>query len=345
MHGHSHDGPHGHSHGGLMGMLESADTSVLAPCLCWKDLSPTARAFILRTILRLIMLGVLIALVRSFPEVARAAGSAVLNWLSSLGSPRSEIAFCAAATLFCALSPTGYLPAVAAGIAYAPQASIPVTYVAVSAGALINTVIVRGLCSRRLPCTLQKKYEARGASLLGSVGLARAISAHPVKIVALLRCPFLGNGALNYILSLHRTLRVRDMALGNAIGFIPGSVLFPVAGAQLKSLGALLAGGEMTDSRARDAAIGWFVGISFVVGLCILCITRVIKNVLAAEQKAADEAEAARAASPPSDATMSDRDIALIVAAFAGGSDKRDSAPQAKELSQLEVRVAGDGAQ
>jgi hypothetical protein len=42
------------------------------------------------------------------------------------------VAFCAVASAFCAVSPTGYLPAVAAGIAFAPEASIPITYVAVS---------------------------------------------------------------------------------------------------------------------------------------------------------------------------------------------------------------------
>jgi uncharacterized membrane protein YdjX (TVP38/TMEM64 family) len=321
-HGHSHGSDassHGHSHGGLLGI----DTSHLLPCACWKTLSSTARSIVLRVILRLVMIGILIGLIRAFPGEARAAGVAVLTWLSSLGSPASEFAYFGVATAFCSVSPTGYLPAIATGIAYGPAAAIPITYASVNLGALVNAVLVRGICKRKLPGSMAGKYAARGATLLGSTGLARALKVHPIRIVALLRTPFLGNGALNYILSLHNDLTVTNMAIGNAIGLIPGSVLFPVAGNQLRSLGALLANGTGEGSE-RDKAIGWFIGISVIVGVSMLAVISIVKRVLAKDEEvqrkeAAEAAEAAAVAFVPSIVVYSDDDIKLLADTFGGG--------------------------
>lgn len=315
-HGHSHDldasSSHGHSHGGL----DRMDTARLLPCACWKTLSSTARSIVLRVILRVIMIGILVGLIRAFPGEARAAGVAVLTWLSSLGSPASEFAFFGVATAFCSVSPTGYLPAIAAGIAYGPAAAIPITYASVNLGALVNVVLVRGMCKRKLPGSMAGKYAARGSTLMGSTGLARGLAAHPIRIVALLRTPFLGNGALNYILSLHNDLTITNMAIGNAIGLIPGSVLFPVAGNQLRSLGALLANGAGEDSE-RDKAIGWFIGISVIVGISMLAVISIVKRVLAKDEEEAERKKAAEAAAfVPSIVVYSDDDIKVLADTF-----------------------------
>lgn len=313
--GHSHGDQHGHSH---------CSTAPLLPCACWRD-RPAVRAVVTRLVLRAVALTVLIVLIRSFPGEAKAAGSAVLNWIHSLGSPASEFAFFGCATAFCALSPTGYLSAVAAGVAFPPTASIPITYASVNLGALLNVAVVRGACKRRLPRALAAKYSGRGATLMGSTGLASALRAQPVKMIALLRLPFLANGALNYIFSLHESLRVRDMALGNAIGLSLGSVLFPVAGAQVRSLGVLLADGA-GDAGARDAAIGWFAGISAVVLCALAAVVTLVKRVLAKE-------EAAAATPPASDATMTDADIAVFTSAMERAVRKPESATAAPKDS------------
>ena len=308
MHSHAHDGVSGHSHGDEDSRCSTAS---LLPCACWRE-RPTTRAVFLRVALRLIALTILIVLVRSFPGEAKAAGNVVLAWIHSLGSPASEFAFFGCATAFCALSPTGYLPAIAAGVAFPPAASIPITYTSVNLGALLNVAIVRGLCKRRLPRVLAAKYAGRGATLLGSTGVASALRTQPVKMVALLRLPFLANGALNYIFSLHESLRVRDMVLGNAIGLALGSVLFPVAGAQIRSLGALLADG-IGDNAARDVAIGWFAGISVVVLCALVAVVTLVKRVLAKEEVDSNP--------PPSNAAMTEDDIAVFTRAMerAGG--------------------------
>jgi hypothetical protein len=45
---------------------------------------------------------------------------------------------------------------------------------------------------------VRARYEARGQALLGAGALGQALDAHPLGMVALLRLPFLANGALNY---------------------------------------------------------------------------------------------------------------------------------------------------
>ena len=272
-------GGHGHSHG------PSGSGS-----LCWRW-----RYVIARVLLRVAAIATIAALVRAFPGAASAAGSAVIAWLNSLPGAWSPVAFCAVATAFCAISPTGYLPAVAAGIAYAPQAAIPITYVSVNLGAAINMALVRGLCLGRLPAALRKRYEARGEALLGTGALGAALDAHPAGMVALLRLPFLANGALNYILSMRSSLPALKVALGNLAGLAPGSVLFPVAGAQIRSLGALIANGP-GDGAAGQQTLGVFFGVSAAVLLAAGVAYGVTRRVL--QRIAGEKAAAAEAAAP-----------------------------------------------
>ena len=283
-HGHSHSGAaHGHSHGEGSGAGEG-------PCL-WRW-----RYSVARLALRVAAVVTVALLVRVFPGAASAAGSAVLGSIHSLPGGWSAVAFCAAATAFCAVSPTGYLPAVAAGIAFAPEAAIPVTYVSMSLGALLNAALVRGACLGRLPPALRARYEARGEALLGTGSLGLALEAHPVGMVALLRMPFLANGALNYILSLKSSLPLWKMLLGNAIGFIPGSIIFPIAGAQVRSLGVLIANGA-GDGAERDTTLGVFFGVAAAVLLASLATYTISKRLL--QRLAADKVAAATAAGDP----------------------------------------------
>ena len=311
-HSHSH-GEGGHSHG--------VDASEEGSC-AWRW-----RWYIARVALRVCAVVTVIVLVRHFPGVASAVGSSVLDAINSLPGAWSPVAFCAAATLFCALSPTGYAPAVAAGIAFPPQAAIPITYVSVNLGALLNTGLVRGLCLGRLPLALRQRYEARGEALLGTGKLGLALDAHPVGMVAVLRLPFLANGALNYILSMRSSLPVLKMAAGNLLGFAPGSVIFPLAGAQIKSLGVLLANGP-GDGAQRDAALGVFFGVCAAVLAAALAAHTVSKRVLA--RLAAEKAEAAAAAAAAAaEAKASALEVRLPVS-----EPKPLSAEQEEELAR-----------
>ena len=144
------------------------------------------------------------------------------------------------------------------------------------------------------PKGLRGMYESRGAELLGTGSLGPALDAYPIFMVTILRLPFLANGALNYILSMRSQLPVGKMLLGNALGFIPGSVLFPLAGAQLRSLGTMIASGP-GEGAERDRVLGTFFGVMGAVGIVTLCVayttTRIITR-LRKEKEAKDEAEA-----------------------------------------------------
>jgi len=59
------------------------------------------------------------------------------------------------------------------------------------------------------------------------------------------------------------------MLFGNALGFIPGSVLFPLAGAQLRSLGSMIAGG-LGEGSERDRVLGTTFGVMGAVGVAVL---------------------------------------------------------------------------
>ena len=97
-------------------------------------------------------------------------------------------------------------------------------------------------------------------------------------MTALLRLPFLANGALNYWLSFS-PLPAAPMALGNALGLAPGAVLFAIAGGQVRSLASIIAAGG-----ASAGAIGVLVGVSLAVLVTLASVAVITQRVLAAEK-------------------------------------------------------------
>lgn len=99
-------------------------------------------------------------------------------------------------------------------------------------------------------------------------------------MTALLRLPFLANGALNYWLSFS-PLPAAPMALGNALGLAPGAVLFAIAGGQVRSLASIIAAGGAS---ASAGAIGVLVGVSLAVLVTLASVAVITQRVLAAEK-------------------------------------------------------------
>lgn len=120
-------------------------------------------------------------------------------------------------------------------------------------------------------------------------GLETALRVHPMRIVILLRLPFLGNGALNYWLSFNslgpRPIPILPMMLGNAIGMLPGSILFALLGRQIRSLASLIAWGTRDPS-----TIAVFVGILLALLGSIGSVLWVARRFAQAERKAQEEA-------------------------------------------------------
>lgn len=125
-------------------------------------------------------------------------------------------------------------------------------------------------------------------------GLEGALLKHPIRMVILLRLPFLSNGAMNYILS-YSPIPWLPMMIGNIIGMMPGSVLFAVGGSQVRSVAQLIANGP----ESAPAAIGIFVGIVCVLIFSIITVIAVARRFAAKERAAAAAARTAAAATAP----------------------------------------------
>jgi uncharacterized membrane protein YdjX (TVP38/TMEM64 family) len=65
-----------------------------------------------------------------------------------------------------------------------------------------------------------------------------------VLLVALLRLPYLGSGLLNYLISMS-SVHWKQSVLGNALGLVPGAVLFTVLGGSARSLLELVSSGNI----------------------------------------------------------------------------------------------------
>lgn len=116
-------------------------------------------------------------------------------------------------------------------------------------GALINLGVVR-MCLK--PCA----YRTFGKRLTTYEGLDRLLLTQPFQTVVLLRIPYLGSGLLNYAFSLS-DVQIASYYLGNAVGFIPGSVLFALLGNQFRGLLAELTNG--------DPAVGSIILLGFLL--------------------------------------------------------------------------------
>jgi len=80
--------------------------------------------------------------------------------------------------------------------------------------------------------------------------------------VVLTRLPYLSNGVFNYLYSLS-SITLKDCAIGNALGFIPGSILFSIFGTQIRSLTTIIDQGVSNPKQL----------ILFIVVCVIACIS------------------------------------------------------------------------
>jgi hypothetical protein len=102
-------------------------------------------------------------------------------------------------TTFTALSPTGYLPTVLAGIVFTSRPKAwAVAYAQVNLGALLNAVLVRRIC-RPLA---QRMTRRRFGTFHWLNNALRQPGYGSAKVVALIRTPFLWGGFFNYLFAL-----------------------------------------------------------------------------------------------------------------------------------------------
>lgn len=196
----------------------ASDTDTPQPEKWWKRRA--VRVIALRLLLRLIALAVFITILRIFGSYFRRWGNVYLDWVHDLGTVTGPVVFLIVAIAFCSVSPTGYLPSVMAGVTFSYAAAIPISYLCVFLGAMLNLVLVRAVLGGWK--WLRTRCMRRAGAAMS--GLEQALAAHPIRIVTLLRLPFLGNGTLNYVLSFRCDVAKWLMANPSQMQLLP---LFP----------------------------------------------------------------------------------------------------------------------
>ena len=177
-------------------------------------------------------------------------------------------AYTAFSVLFCSFAPTGYLPTLVGGMVFQIYIAIPISWVGVNLGAIFNMTWIRH-CRRH--SSVSNGEEKRKGCIERIVsravgrfeGLDDMLREEPVSTVVIVRFPFMYNGLLNYVFSVS-SVRVLPYAIGNAIGFIPGCVVFSILGAEVKSFGRILSEG----GSAKEWLI--FLGIMFSIIVAVL---------------------------------------------------------------------------
>lgn len=120
-------------------------------------------------------------------------------WIETLPPNAVIWVFLLMSTTFTALSPTGYLPTVLAGIVFSSRLRAwAVAYAQVNLGALLNAVLVRRLCRPMA----QRMTRRRFGAFHWLNNALRQPDYGPVRVVALIRTPFLWGGFFNYLFAL-----------------------------------------------------------------------------------------------------------------------------------------------
>lgn len=268
------------------------------------------RVFATRLALRLVVLGAGVALLRVFSAQFSALGGAYASVLASLGPSGGAALFFALAALFCAVSPTGYAPAVLAGASFDAAPAVAVAYFSVVCGAALNLALVRGALRRVGWLRRRCGPGSRKGVLLA--GLDAALARYPLRMTALVRLPFIANGALNYLLSLS-PLPAAPLLAGSAIGLAPGAALFALAGGHARSVLAMIVAGEPPPPAAVAILVATSAALVFAIAAVVVVARRVARAEAQAAASAADarvaraahgEARDAAAGSAPADAEL-----------------------------------------
>lgn len=156
-----------------------------------------------------------------------------------------------------------------AGYAWGPVWGVavvsPTSVAAATASFLLGRTLARAQVERRLGS--DARLEA----------IDRALGAHGLKLVVLLRLsPVLPFNLLNYGLSLTR-VRLRDYVLGSALGMFPATVLFVYLGSLMSSASELLGGRPA--GTVGSSVLAWG-GLLATVGL-VAWVTRLSRGALA----------------------------------------------------------------
>jgi len=233
--------------------------------------SPCMRLILKRIVLRVIAIIIIIIMFHFLPM--KQWIQAYLDSAERVKPGWRELYYIAGATTFHALSPTGYLPTVLAGITFSHlYEAWPVAYISVTLGAAINLLIVRK-CFKRIALLVTKR------KIDGFKFLQKMINAKPFTTVFIFRCPYLYVGLANYLFALSN-IEAKVYLIANAIGFLPGSFLFVLLGYNARNLFQMVSQGHWS---AEELAI--LISLFIITGVCVVAGMIIGKRVLRKSQE------------------------------------------------------------
>jgi len=153
------------------------------------------------------------------------------------------------------------MPTLVGGMVFQIYIAIPISWVGVNAGAILNMMWIR-YC--RDSSTTGEMEGCVGRTVTRAVGkfdgLEIMLREDPIFTVFIVRFPFMYNGLLNYVFSVSN-VRPLSYAIGNAFGFIPGCAVFSALGGEMKSFGRIVSEG--------GSGKEWGIFLGIVLGIII----------------------------------------------------------------------------
>lgn len=236
---------------------------------------PLIRALLLRITIRLLALTLFITLIQTNIIPFSSLLHSYTDYIHSQPLSLATCIFTLCSIPFSAFTPGSYAPTVLAGATFPLYIAIPIAYLSMNMAALLNILVMRHCahaCWTYIAARIQRRLERSPNSTRVSA-LTQLLHVSPVKTIVLLRLPYLASGILNYYFSSIRTLSIRHQIIGNAIGLLPGSILFSVLGGQARTLAEIV-----WDGHTDATSITVFVLITTIVIVSIAGIVYMVRK-------------------------------------------------------------------
>ena len=213
--------------------------------------------------------------------------------------------------VYLGFSPYGGMPSILCGVIFKESilTAVAVSYLCVNIGALVNLAWIRQLVIKHEsnPC-LKTILSLLFIDKIRKRQFLRRLfqTWNPIHIIIILRLPFVTSGMISYLSSFQpEFISAKQCMIANAIGFLPGSVLFALVGERIqtgtgKFIKELVTGkisGEPADRATMIKDKQWevtaFCCVLFVVTAVYVMLFFYIRRIIK-ESKEAEEREIKR---------------------------------------------------
>ena len=165
-----------------------------------------------------------------------------VEWQNKLGPVWFPIVLTIIFSIWLSVSPNGSAPTILSGVIWNNQRclAIAISYISINIGSFLNLLWIRHLVikhekSKCVHLTLKLLFIDK----FRKTQFVRKLfeTWHPIKILIILRLPYFNAGIVNYLFAFQSDkIDTGQYLIGNAIGFIPGSIVFCLFGYQINNL-------------------------------------------------------------------------------------------------------------